>query len=118
MQKVSSFGERLKEFMATNDHMTYEQLSTATGYPAQTLNRYVLGQRIPKINDFAQIAERLNVNPLWLQGFDVEKEPVAMNDNELGNLTREEADFINIFRKLSPEKQRELIDFAQYKADK
>lgn len=41
----------------------------------QTLNRYVLGQREPKIGTAAAIARSLGVDPLWLQGFNVPRQP-------------------------------------------
>lgn len=73
MKQIDSFANRLKEYMRSHGNMTYEQLSELTGYPAQTLNRYALGQRIPKIDDFANIAIKLNVDPLWLQGLEIEE---------------------------------------------
>ena len=70
MKLISSFPERLKEYMKAHGNMTYDELSKITGYPPQTLNRYALGQRTPKIDDFANIATSIGVDPLWLQGFD------------------------------------------------
>ena len=51
--------------------MTLSDLSNLTGIPAQTINRYELGQRAPKIDTAVQIADALRINPLWLQGYDV-----------------------------------------------
>lgn len=73
MDRIATFGERLAAFRAIKD-MTLEQLSDATGVPPQTLNRYELGQRVPKIDVANDIAEKIYVNPLWLQGFDVPME--------------------------------------------
>jgi len=69
MKQNEKFSDRLKKYMADRD-MTYDTLSKITGVPAQTLNRYVLGQRIPKVDAAAEIAIKLNVDPLWLQGID------------------------------------------------
>jgi toxin-antitoxin system, antitoxin component, xre family len=79
MQLVSNFAERLKEYMHQHD-MTFDTLSKKTGIPAQTLNRYSLGQRIPKVDVAADIAIKLNVDPLWLQGFDTHED--AKNEKE------------------------------------
>lgn len=73
MERVSSISARLKEYRNLND-MTLSDLSKMTGIPAQTLNRYELGQRIPKIDVATEIAESLSVNPLWMQGYDVTME--------------------------------------------
>ena len=70
MERISTFGKRLAEYR-TMKKLTYEELSVLTGVLAQTLNRYELGQRVPKVDLANDIAEKLSVNPLWLQGFDV-----------------------------------------------
>lgn len=40
----------------------------------QTLSRYELEQRVPKIDTAVEIAESLGINPLWLQGYNVPME--------------------------------------------
>ena len=69
LKQSSNFSERLKKYMVDND-MTYDNLSKITGVPSQTLNTYVLSQRSPKVDVAAEIAIKLNVDPLWLQGID------------------------------------------------
>ncbi len=81
MELISTFAERLGTYMQ-HYKITYDNLSKITRCPAQTLNRYVLGQRIPKINDFCQIALALEIDPLWLQGFDVDS-PFDISSNYL-----------------------------------
>lgn len=71
MKTVSTFSERLKYVMEQRG-LSYRDLEKITGLAPQTLNRYVLGQRVPKIDVAKEIAERLNVNILWLQGYDVQ----------------------------------------------
>ena len=51
--------------------LTQMQLSEKLGIPAQTLSRYELSQRVPKVDTVNLIASRLGCNPLWLQGYDV-----------------------------------------------
>ena len=70
MERISSIAERLKEYRLKNKY-TLSDLSMKTGIPAQTLNRYELAQRAPKIDTAVHIADCLGVNPLWLQGYDV-----------------------------------------------
>lgn len=69
MQLVSTFAKRLKELRIEKD-LTLEEFSKLLNMPPQTLSRYELGQRVPKIDTATQIALALNVNPLWLNGFD------------------------------------------------
>lgn len=70
MKQISSIASRIREYRERED-LTLAEMAQKTGVPAQTLNRYELGKRAPKIDVAVQIAERLGVNPLWLQGYDV-----------------------------------------------
>jgi len=76
MKQVSNFADRMKEYIKSHDGMTYEALSKLTGENPQTLNRYTLGQRVPKIDSAVNIALKLGISPMWLQGFD---EPMQLN---------------------------------------
>ena len=70
MEIVSTFGKRLSEFRSEKD-LTLEELGNVTDIPPQTLNRYELGYRTPKVDTASDIAVAIGVNPLWLNGFDV-----------------------------------------------
>lgn len=77
MERTSDVSKRLREYRERYD-LTLSELSTKCGIPAQTLNRYELEQRIPKIDTAVAIAEALDINPLWLQGYNVSiKRPTA-----------------------------------------
>lgn len=69
MKKVSDIGSRIKEYRDIKD-LTLSDLETLTQIPSQTLNRYELCKRVPKIDIANHIADALNVNPLWIQGYD------------------------------------------------
>lgn len=70
MVQESSFGARLRALMEERG-LSYEQLGALLGRTPQTLNRYVLGRREPRIGAADDMARILGVNPLWLQGYDV-----------------------------------------------
>ena len=70
MERLTDVSRRLKEYRE-KFNITLSEMSKKCGIPAQTLNRYELGQRKPKIDTAVEIAEALNINPLWLQGYDV-----------------------------------------------
>ena len=76
MRLESSFGARLRSLMEERG-WSYEQLGEQLRMNPQTLNRYVLGQREPKIGTAATMALALEVDPLWLQGYDVPRRPSA-----------------------------------------
>lgn len=70
MKRICDFADRLKEYRETSQ-LTLSDLEKIVGIPAQTLNRYELNQRVPKIDVAVEIAEKLDISPLWLQGYDV-----------------------------------------------
>ena len=63
MERESSLGGRLRRLME-EEGLSYEQLGERLGMNPQTLNRYVLGQREPKIGTASAMAAALGVDPL------------------------------------------------------
>lgn len=114
MKQVSSFADRLREYIAQHEGMTYERLSKLTGEKPQTLNRYALGQRIPKIDSAVRIAMKLGVHPLWLQGFD---EPSSPKDSPALSIntaaSSEERELMGNFVHLNLEGRRKLLDYSE-----
>ncbi len=102
MEKISTFAERLKTYREENK-LTLKDLEQKTGVPAQTLNRYELGQRIPKVNKANEIAKRLGVNALWLQGFDVPQEPDEELDEDIRMISR-------AAQKMTPGERKEMME--------
>ena len=76
MEQETTIGARLRTIMEERG-WSYEQLGDRLGMNPQTLNRYVLGQREPKIGTAAAMARALGVDQLWLQGFDVPRSPAV-----------------------------------------
>ena len=58
MERESSLGGRLRRLME-EEGLSYEQLGERLGMNPQTLNRYVLGQREPKIGTASAMAAAL-----------------------------------------------------------
>ena len=102
MKQVSNFANRLKEYMYSHNGMTYDALSKLTGENPQTLNRYALGQRIPKIDSAVNIALKLGVSPMWLQGFD-EPEQISCGTTKFSDMKRSSSDesLLSDFHKLN-----------------
>lgn len=70
MEKVETLGKRLAQLMEERE-LNYDRLGRLLNMKPQTLNRYVLGQREPKARVVTEMAVQLDVDPLWLQGYDV-----------------------------------------------
>lgn len=73
MEKIAELGQRLRQLMK-EQALNYEELGQRVGMRPQTLNRYVLGQREPKGQVVAELAMKLGVDPLWLQGYNVPRQ--------------------------------------------
>lgn len=106
MERVSSISERLKEYRTSHD-LTFAEMEQITGVPAQTLNRYELGQRSPKLDVAVSIAESLGVHPMWLQGYSVpEKELPTVKDDEQ---SEDDKRIRELLARLSPEQKRVFL---------
>ena len=117
MKLITTAGKRLKDIREIRG-LTLAELSKLCKIPAQTLNRYELEQRIPKLDNIIKISEALNINPLWLQGYDVllggetvEEKPATTSDD---GLTEDEKEILKMYRMLPPEYQE--VSLIQLKA--
>lgn len=73
VERTSNIARRLKEYR-DRFGLTLSDVSRKCEIPMQTLSRYELEQRVPKIDTAVEIAESLGINPLWLQGYNVPME--------------------------------------------
>ena len=106
MKKIAEIGYRIKEYREINN-LTLSDMEAKTGIPSQTLNRYELGQRMPKSDTVTQIAEKLNINPLWLFGYDEDITPLPkkeLKDKAVDMLLKNIA-------QLTPENRDKLADY-------
>lgn len=72
LKKDSSFQRRLKECLEDKG-IRQQRLADATGIEKSQVSKYLRGVIDPKIEIVVKIAYYLNVNPLWLSGFNVPK---------------------------------------------
>lgn len=103
------FSSRLKELMIANNETTYG-LGELLNLSAATISRYTAAKIIPKITTVYAIANHFNVNPIWLMGYDVEKNSVSNNNF---TLSQEEYELINIFNKFDIEDKNKVIDYTK-----
>ena len=111
MNRVCDFGDRLRQYREENGY-TLEFLSQKTELPSQTLNRYELKQRVPKVDTAVEVAEKLGVNPLWMQGYDVsiEKEKAAPDQLQL---TEGEKALLELFNQVPVEQQDMVVQMIR-----
>lgn len=68
--KVKEIWERL-QFALEYRNISQNQLARETDINVSLINRYVKGVVVPKNDTIFILANALNVNPIWLMGFDV-----------------------------------------------
>ena len=81
MEKVSTFKERLSESM---ENITVTELAAKLGISKQSVSAYLTGARKPKQLLLSEIARVLNVDAMWLTGYNTEKFPQAPRPRTAG----------------------------------
>lgn len=116
MKLVSNFNKRFKE--AFGDRSVTE-FAAEIGVSKQAISSYLNGTRKPKEIVTGVIANKLNVSPAWLMGYDVSKEFDASADcllsnsaNQSQSLTAAENQLLEDFRVLDKDGQAKLIALA------
>lgn len=85
--RSSSTADRLQEAMAISGKKQVD-LVRETGLNRGTISRYLSGEYEPKLSAIKKLALVLNVDEMWLWGYDVpmqrqKKKPAADDGNEL-----------------------------------
>lgn len=70
---IDTFANRLKEALRVNNMRAYE-LSEKTGLDKSLISNYLSGKYKAKQDKLAILGDVLNVNPVWLMGYDVPME--------------------------------------------
>lgn len=106
MEKSNKTSERLQLAMKIKG-VTQADLRRLTGINKGAISCYVSGKYIPKQNGINLLSNALQVDPLWLLGYDTYMEKVGVEAKE------KDAEFdllITQFRNLK-DKQKELIKY-------
>lgn len=83
----NNFRERLMEAM-NKRHISQSELARASGITEGAISSYISGRYKPKRDSVAMLAKALNINPVWLSGFDVDMEnSLPSYDSDTGILT-------------------------------
>jgi transcriptional regulator with XRE-family HTH domain len=111
-KRVASTSDRLKGAMMLAEK-TQADLVRETGLSKSTLSRYLSGEFEPKQNAIAKLATSLNVNEMWLWGYDVpmEKEKAAAeNGNDLSESKKQ---LLALAEQCSEEDAEKLLQMMQ-----
>ena len=107
---IESCATRIKKALSIRN-MTQSELCRRTKIATSAMSEYVKGLYDPKQDKIYLMAQALNVDPVWLQGFDVpmEKEDKKSSSDELV-LTEGEKAFIKLLRRVPVADQPIVIE--------
>ena len=101
-------GTRLKQALSIR-RMTQAELCQRTKIPKSALSEYLKGLYDPKQDRLLILAEALNVDPVWLMGYDVPMEPEHKKSSpHEPTLTEGEQVMLELFRQI-PENQQPVV---------
>ena len=107
-KRVAETPQRLREAL-TKANMKQADLVRATGIDKGSIHHYLTGKYEPKADPLNKMAIALNVNEMWLWGYDVPMERKKETPDEL-KLTEGEEMLLELFRRVPVESQPMVLD--------
>lgn len=98
---------RLKKALSIRN-MTQAELCKKTNIPKSALSEYIKGLYDPKQDRLVLLSEALNVDPVWLMGFDVPMEKEDKKISPHDPITEGEQVMLDLFRQI-PEDQQPMV---------
>ena len=110
--KHTETANRINEALAESG-LTAQELANRTGLNKASISQYRNGTHRPSNKTSALIGEVLDVNPLWLMGFDVEKkEPLFYKK------TKDYIFIYNYIQTADADKLREIRRYIEFMIEK
>ena len=109
---TESCATRIKKALSVRN-MTQTELCARANLSKSTLSEYMSGKYEPKQDKVFMLSKALNVDPVWLMGYDVPMEPesgqgkIKSSPNE-PQLTEGEKVLLDLFNRV-PEDQQQLV---------
>lgn len=105
LTKSSNFSERFS-LALENSELTSTELAKKIGMSKQAISTYSTGIRSPKLPTVRLLAEILDVDDMWLMGYDV-----PMNRNK-STTSKDDELIIDLFKQLNDENRKKIIELA------
>ena len=93
--------------------MKQSELCEKTKIPKSAISQYLSGLFEPKQDRLYIIAQALNVDPVWLMGFDVPMEKAKEKSPSEPSLTEGEELMLELFRQIPKDRQPEALDLLR-----
>ena len=105
-EPIESCAKRIRKALSIRN-MTQSELCRRTKIATSAMSEYLRGLYDPKQDKIYLMSEALNVDPVWLMGFDI---PMEKEDKKIssGELTEGEKTVLELFRAI-PEDQQPVV---------
>ena len=97
--------------------MKQHELCEKTKIPKSAISQYLSGLFEPKQDRLYIIAQALNVDPVWLMGFDVPMEKANKSSPSEPTLTEGEQVLLDLFRQIPEDQQRVFLEMGRVYAN-
>lgn len=99
-------------------NMRQADLCEKAGISKSTLSEYLSGRYLPKQDKTFLIAQALNVDPVWLMGYDVPMETKAQQEQKKAPTTEQQLSdgerlMLQLFRQIPEDRQPEALDLLR-----
>lgn len=112
--KTESVAYRLRKALSLRN-MRQQELSEKTGISKGSISQYMSGYAEPKVDRTYLMAQALNVNPVWLMGFDAPMDKESENERQERTFNRLSVYLGKTFgeEKISPKLLQLVEDFMK-----
>lgn len=100
---------RLRQALAYAN-LSQQELSDRSGVSKASVSQYINGTHSPGNKTAGMMADILNVNPLWLMGFDVEMEKPETSDKDTERIKT----YYKLISKLNKEEQEDVFNYINF----
>lgn len=99
-------------YALNNSGLTQRELAERSGIKESSVSHYMNGSHAPSTLSAGKMSKVLNVNPLWLMGYDVSMETDNKNTS-CDNNDSKTMKLCNLFNKLNNEAQDKVISYLE-----
>lgn len=111
-KRVATTSDRLKEAMMFASK-TQADLVRETGLSKSTLSRYLSGEFEPKQNAIEKLSSALNVNEMWLWGYDIPMQKKKTATDNGNGLSEAKQQLLDLAEQCSEEDAEKLLQMMQ-----
>ena len=112
VQIAETCATRIKKALSIRN-MTQTELCAKTKISKSSLSEYLNGKYVPRQDKIFILAQALNVDPVWLWGYDVPMEAQIEVSPSEPQLTEGEKMMLKLFRMIPEDRQSEALDLLR-----